>query len=90
MSSRSPPEGTALITAFNAVRWDGSALHLGHHLSVLDCIIQGLDIRTGNVLFHWDSLDHLPSATRMCQASGPRSIISTSTRFSWKKTAITG
>jgi hypothetical protein len=54
------PQGTALITAFNPVHWDDSELHAGHDLSVLDCVIQEIDIRTGNVLFQWDSLDHVP------------------------------
>jgi hypothetical protein len=69
------PQGTALITAFNPVHWDDSELHAGHDLSVLDCCFSGTASTT------------CPSATRTYQASGPRSIISTSTRSSCKKTA---
>jgi hypothetical protein len=54
------PQGTALITAYRPVYWDGSARGAGPNLDVLDSTIQEIDIRTGNVLFEWDSLDHVP------------------------------
>ncbi len=54
------PEGTALITAYRPVDWDGSSVGAGGNLDVLDCTVQEIDIRTGNVLFQWDSLDHVP------------------------------
>jgi hypothetical protein len=53
------PQGTALITAYRPVYWDGSSVGAGGNLDVLNCTVQEIDIRTGNVLFQWDSLDHV-------------------------------
>ncbi|HEY2769331.1 MAG TPA: arylsulfotransferase family protein [Solirubrobacteraceae bacterium] len=50
------PQNTALITAYRPVRLNA------HHMPVLNCFVQEIDIRTGNVLFQWDSLDHIPVA----------------------------
>jgi hypothetical protein len=52
--------GTALVTAFYPVHWDASAVHGSKHEIVFDSIVQEIDIPTGNVLFQWDSLDHVP------------------------------
>ena len=54
------PQGTPLITAYSLVDWDGSSVGSLKDLSVMDCTIQEIDIRNGNVLFQWDSLDHVP------------------------------
>jgi hypothetical protein len=54
------PQGTALITAYRPVYWDGSSAGASRNLDVLNCTVQEIDIRTGNVLFQWDSLDHVP------------------------------
>ena len=53
------PQGTALVTAYSAVHWDGSGVRRGKDIDVLNCTVQEIDIRTGNVLFQWDSLDHI-------------------------------
>jgi hypothetical protein len=53
------PQGTALITAYRPVYWDGSSVGAGANLDVLNSTVQEIDIRTGNVLFQWDSLDHV-------------------------------
>jgi len=58
------PQGTALITAYYPVYWNASSVHGSTRQIVLDSVVQELDIRTGLLLFQWDSLDHVPlSAT---------------------------
>jgi Arylsulfotransferase (ASST) len=54
------PHNTALITAFQPVRWDTTSLHGPSHQITLDAEVQEIDIPTGLVLFQWDSLDHVP------------------------------
>jgi hypothetical protein len=48
------PQNTALVTAYRLVRVNGG------HLPVVNCFVQEIDIPTGNVIFQWDSLDHIP------------------------------
>lgn len=57
---RLTPQGTALVTAYNPVYWDESSVNGPHRAIVLDCAVQEIDIKTGLVLFQWDSLDHVP------------------------------
>jgi hypothetical protein len=54
------PRGTALITAYFPVFWDGTSIHQSSHMLVLDSVVQEIDIKTGLVRFQWDSLDHVP------------------------------
>lgn len=54
------PAGTALITAYDAVQKDLTAVGGPASGTVLDSIVQEIDVRTGNVLFEWHSLDHVP------------------------------
>ena len=54
------PTGTALITVFNAVQADLSAVGGPVNGTVLDSILQEIDVRTGKVLLEWHSLDHVP------------------------------
>jgi hypothetical protein len=54
------PRGTALITAYSEVRVPASASGGARHETVANCFVQEIDIPTGNVLFQWDSLDHVP------------------------------
>jgi Arylsulfotransferase (ASST) len=53
-------QGTALITAYYPLYWDASAVHGAKQQIVLDSVVQEIDIKTGLVLFQWDSLDHVP------------------------------
>ncbi|HTU87386.1 MAG TPA: arylsulfotransferase family protein [Solirubrobacteraceae bacterium] len=53
-------QGTALITAYYPVYWNASSLHGSKQQIVLDSVVQEIDIKTGLVLFQWDSLDHVP------------------------------
>jgi Arylsulfotransferase (ASST) len=59
---RLTPQGTALITAYYPVYWDASALHGAKQQIVLDSVVQEIDVKTGLVLYQWDSLDHVPLA----------------------------
>jgi hypothetical protein len=55
------PQGTALITAYSLVRSNSSSTRRStHNQPIADCFVQAIDIPTGNVLFQWDSLDHVP------------------------------
>jgi hypothetical protein len=53
-------QGTALITAFYPVIWNASAMHGSTQQVVLDSVVQEIDVKTGLVLYQWDSLDHVP------------------------------
>jgi hypothetical protein len=57
---RLTPQGTALITAYYPVYWNASDVHGASRQIVLDSVVQEIDIKTGLVLFQWDSLDHVP------------------------------
>ena len=52
------PQGTALITVYYPV-WVDHSDGAPRREIVLDSIVQEIDISTGNVLFQWDSLDHV-------------------------------
>jgi hypothetical protein len=54
------PRGTALITAYYPVWSDGSAVHAAKRQVVIDSVVQEIDVKTGLLLFQWDSLDHVP------------------------------
>jgi hypothetical protein len=53
------PEDTALITIYNAVDRDLTSVDGPADATVLDGIVQEIDIETGEVLFEWHSLDHV-------------------------------
>ena len=57
---RLTPQGTALITAYYPVYWNATDVHLASRQIVLDSVVQEIDIKTGLLLFQWDSLDHVP------------------------------
>ena len=52
--------GTALITSYSLVRWNARSVGASRQQKVMNCTVQEIDIRTGRVLFQWDSLDHIP------------------------------
>jgi hypothetical protein len=54
------PKGTALITIFNPVQADLSSVGGPSNGTVLDSIVQEVDVKSGRVLFEWHSLDHIP------------------------------
>jgi hypothetical protein len=54
--------GTALITAYYPVFWNARSVHGSARAIVFDSVVQEIDIKTGLLLFQWDSLDHIPLA----------------------------
>jgi Arylsulfotransferase (ASST) len=66
------PQGTALIAADEPVVWDASQIHRSTHAVVFDSVVQEIDIKTGLVLFQWDSLDHVPLADSYAKFSPTR------------------
>jgi hypothetical protein len=54
------PQGTALITIYNQVPYDLSSVGGPANGSVLDGVVEEVDVATGKVLFEWHSLDHVP------------------------------
>ncbi len=53
------PQGTALITIYNTVPYDLSALGGSAAGSVIEGIAQEIDVATGAVVFEWHSLGHV-------------------------------
>jgi Arylsulfotransferase (ASST) len=53
-------QGTAWRTAYKPVIWDASSIKHGSKKEIVfDAIAQEIDIKTGLVLYQWDSLDHV-------------------------------
>ncbi len=52
------PQGTALLTIYNTVPWDLTAVGGPEDGEAVDGIAQEIDLATGEVLFEWHSLDH--------------------------------
>jgi Arylsulfotransferase (ASST) len=69
---RITPANTALITAYYPVYWDTSSVHGPKRRITLDGVVQEIDIRTGLVLFQWDSLDHVPVSDAYVGLPGPK------------------
>jgi hypothetical protein len=57
---RLTPQGTALITAYYPVYWNATDVKLDAKQVVLDSVVQEIDVKTGLLLYQWDSLDHVP------------------------------
>ena len=54
------PQNTALIGCYVAVTMNLTAYGGAASQVVWDYVVQEIDVATGNVLFSWDSLDHVP------------------------------
>lgn len=54
------PQGTALVTAYKATTTDLSAVGGAKAGKVLSCQAQEVDVASGQLLFSWDCLDHVP------------------------------
>jgi hypothetical protein len=54
------PQGTAFLDEYVAVPRNLTSLGGPSNGTVLDCVVQELDIRTGQVLWEWHSLGHVP------------------------------
>jgi hypothetical protein len=53
------PQGTAMITVYNGIDCDLSAIGGPRDAAVADTLMQEIDLRTGLVMFEWHSLDHV-------------------------------
>jgi hypothetical protein len=53
------PQGTALITVYDAIDCNLSAVGGSQDGAVADTLLQEIDLRTGLVMFEWHSLDHV-------------------------------
>jgi len=54
------PHGTALVSAYRTLDYDLSPYGGPKNGVLLSGVAQEIDIATGKLLFHWDSLDHVP------------------------------
>ena len=54
------PQNTALILAYTTATADLTSIGGPPDQTVVDGIVQEIDIRTGKVLFQWNSADHVP------------------------------
>jgi hypothetical protein len=70
--------GTAWVLSYDAATADLSALGGSDHQAVINGIVQEIDIRTGRVLFSWNSAHHVPYV----QSEQPLPV-SPSTRWDW-------
>ena len=64
------PQGTALITVYNPVRMNLSSLGGPRDGTVLDGVVQEIDIRTGLVLFEWHSLGNVALSESYAKPAG--------------------
>jgi hypothetical protein len=67
-------QGTALITAFNPIRCDLSAVGGSRDSAVTDGVYQQIDLKTGLVRSEWHSLDHVELRESYQPASGATKI----------------
>jgi Arylsulfotransferase (ASST) len=72
------PWGTALITAYQPGTADLSSIGGPSDQKVVNGVVQEIDIKTGKVLWQWDSADHIPYS-----ASEQPLPASTSTTWDW-------
>lgn len=64
------PQNTALISAVVAVKQNLSSLGGPSHGMVDDCVIQEIDVKTGQVLWSWHSLGHIPLRASYTRPAG--------------------
>jgi hypothetical protein len=54
------PQNTALILSYTTATADLSSIGGPSNQTVIDGVVQEIDIKTGQVLFQWNSADHVP------------------------------
>jgi Arylsulfotransferase (ASST) len=64
------PQGTALITAYDPIHCNLSAVGGPADGAVTDGLFQEIDVRTGLVMFQWTSLDHVALGETYVPAGG--------------------
>lgn len=63
------PQGTALITVYDAIECNLSSVGGPRDGAVADTLLQEIDLRTGLVMYEWHSLDHVPLANSYSSAA---------------------
>jgi hypothetical protein len=53
------PQGTALLTSYNAIYCDLAPVGGGGDSAVTNSLLQEIDIKTGLVMYEWTSVDHV-------------------------------
>jgi hypothetical protein len=66
------PQGTALITVYDAIDCNLSSVGGPSNGAVADTLLQEIDLKTGLVMYEWHSLDHVPLQASYSSA-GPTS-----------------
>jgi hypothetical protein len=65
------PQGTALITSYNEVPYDLSAIGGPADGQVVDGVVQEIDVASGRVLFEWHSVGHVPLSDSYLPVGSP-------------------
>jgi hypothetical protein len=63
------PQGTALITVYDAIDCNLSSVGGPRDGAVADTLLQEVDLKTGLVMYEWHSLDHVPLANSYASAA---------------------
>jgi Arylsulfotransferase (ASST) len=63
------PQGTALVTVYDAIDCDVSSVGGPRDGAVADTLLQELDLKTGLVMYEWHSLDHVALERSYASAS---------------------
>jgi hypothetical protein len=63
------PQDTALITVYDAIDCNLSAVGGPRDGAVADTLLQEIDLKTGLVMYEWHSLDHVPLANSYSSAA---------------------
>ena len=62
--------GTALLTAYRPLECDLQSVGGPALSAVTDSLVQEIDVRTGLVMYEWDSLDHIPLSDSYSSPAG--------------------
>jgi hypothetical protein len=63
------PQGTALITVYDAIDCNLSSVGGPADGAVADTLLQEIDLKTGLVMYEWHSLDHVPLSASYSSAA---------------------
>jgi hypothetical protein len=63
------PQGTGLITVYDGIDCDLSAVGGPRNAAVADTLMQQIDLKTGLVMYEWHSLDHVPLSDSYASAA---------------------
>ncbi len=66
---RITPQGVGVITVFDGIDCDLSAVGGARDAAIADTLLQEIDLRTGLVRYEWHSLDHVPLSDSYASAT---------------------